>query len=197
MSIVSLNRRQAGHGEQIVDAGVRRRPRQVSRARPSVQEPCCADIWTPGWTRYSWMPPNSEMHVLYNPLYTSTTTAVVERRGVARSNNVGWTHGESTKRQPIRGSGSRGRAPGHGVGGFAPWSWNLLGFGAQRRHQICFMLRILHIPYVYPPPPPEKTPDLHQSQEWVVLFRTIGVDMSTPVHPVATPLVEREVYKEY
>jgi len=34
---------QAGHGEQIVDAGDSRCWRQVNRARPGIEEPCCAD----------------------------------------------------------------------------------------------------------------------------------------------------------
>jgi len=33
-----------------IDEGVRRCWRQVGRARPGIQEPCCADIWTHGRT---------------------------------------------------------------------------------------------------------------------------------------------------
>ena len=46
--------------------------------------------------------------------------------GVARSNNVGWTHGDRADSEPIPGSGaeppagSMGRAPGQGVRGEPP-----------------------------------------------------------------------------
>ena len=57
------------------------------------------------------------------------------------------TYGE---RAPIRGSG--GKAPsGSGVRWAKPPPPtklnNLLGFGAQRKNQICFILRILQTPY--------------------------------------------------
>jgi len=39
-----------------------------------------------------------------------------------------------------------------------------------------------------PPSSQKNLPDLHQSQEWSLSGKS-GVDMSTPVHPVATPLV--------
>ena len=77
------------------------------------------------------------------PLFQCPCDARQQGCRIARSNNVGWTHGELTLAytgiwSPQQGSGAE------------PLVWspdeNLLGFGAQRQHQMCFILRILLTP---------------------------------------------------
>ena len=135
---------------------------------------CGSDATTPGQTGST--PTNDA--VTYTPPYSPTTIYTYYRsqsctqgRRQVRKCGVD-THGEHAERRPI--TGLWGRAP-SGVQGQSPWSEgqgakppeaeNLLAFGAQRKQQICLNLRILQ-----------------------TTSGKSGVDMSTPVHPGATPL---------
>ena len=65
---------------------------------------------------------------------------------------MGWTYGERAEREFIRGSAeppAGSRAPRQGApgqGAKPPEAETLLGFGAQQKQHICFILRILQTP---------------------------------------------------
>ena len=113
--------------------------------------------------------------------------------------NVGWTRlrargarvyngawGASPQRGPGQSpwSGSPGAKPP------TPWSWKPFSFAAQRKQQIFFILQAPNHDRPNPLLPSKNSPDLHQSQERPLA--KVGwtcPPQSTPVHPVATPLV--------
>jgi len=87
-------------------------------------------------------------------LANSSTQAHSQTQGRRQVRKCGVdTHGEHAEREPITGSGDaapsgslQGQCPCLGVRGKAPEAENLLAFDTQRKQQICFILRILHLP---------------------------------------------------
>ena len=109
--------------------------------------------------------------------------------GDARSQNVGWTTGRVSKggleAEPP--SGSRGRGPGRGRGQ-APWSRKFFG--------VCTSTGVGKLaPFLTDPTSKKK----HRS--CVNPGKTSpgknGVDMSTPIHPLATPLYTTPKHPQY
>ena len=64
--------------------------------------------------------------------------------------------------------------------------------GALQKRNIYSQAAAVRILWLPPSPPPQNSPDLHQSQGWSLAISGIsgksGVDRSAPVHPVTTPL---------